>query len=66
MDFNGQKIRELRQKGGLTQEALAQKLGSNMRKQHIYAYEKGLCAPRALTVAKMAEVFKVESRVFFT
>lgn len=66
MDFNGQKIRELRMRDGITQGALAEMVGNNLKRQHIYAYEKGICAPRSVTLAKIAEVFEVDSRVFFT
>jgi transcriptional regulator with XRE-family HTH domain len=65
MVFNGSKIKTLREARGWTQSELAEKLGGNFKKQHVYAYEKGVCVPKPGTLADMARLFEVNMRVFF-
>ncbi|HEY6872271.1 MAG TPA: helix-turn-helix transcriptional regulator [Geobacteraceae bacterium] len=65
MEFNGQKIKTLREERGFTMSALAEKLGPTFKRQNIYAYEHGVCAPRASTLGKIAEVFGVDVHSFF-
>jgi len=63
--FNGKIVKRLREAKGLTQRELAEMLGENFQRQHIYAYEKGICAPRAANLTRLAEALGVDVRVFF-
>lgn len=65
MVFQGQVIKDLRTKRNLTQAKLATMLGPSFKKQHVYAYESGRCAPRVATLGRLAEIFAVEVSSFF-
>ena len=49
-------LKTLREARGLTQSALAEKLGVNQRT--ISAWEKGVCEPSYLTLALICEFFE--------
>lgn len=53
----GEKIRQLRKRKKLTQEQLAELIGSH--ENHIGRYEKDQSVPTAPAIVKLAEVFNV-------
>lgn len=57
--MRGDRIRELREKAGLSQEELAQKLA--IGESQVWRYEHDESEPRANVVAKLAEFFNVSS-----
>lgn len=59
----GKRIREYRQKYGMTQFQLAEKLGIDDK--HLSRIELGKNMPQAAIIAKLAEVFKVEPKSLF-
>jgi len=59
----GKKIREYRQKYGLTQFQLAEKLGIDDK--HLSRIELGKNMPQAAVIAKLAEVFNIEVHNLF-
>ena len=60
----GKQIKKLRNKAGLTQEALAEKIG--VTSQYIIYLEKGKRNPRIGLLYKMAESLDVKVGDFFT
>ncbi len=59
----GEKIKDLREKSGMTQTELANKLG--LSKSVISAYEKGIRNPSYNVVPLIAKVFNVSQLYFF-
>lgn len=59
----GTKIKELREKAGMTQTELADKLG--LSKSVISAYEKGIRNPSYKVLPLLAKVFNVPELYFF-
>ncbi|MDE6139123.1 MAG: helix-turn-helix domain-containing protein, partial [Candidatus Gastranaerophilales bacterium] len=59
----GKRIREYRQKHGLTQFQLAEKLGIDDK--HLSRIELGKNMPQATVIAKLAEVFNIEPKHLF-
>lgn len=59
----GDNIRSLRKAAGYTQEALAEHTG--LTTASIGAWERGLKYPRLPHLFRLAEVLKVDVRVFF-
>ena len=59
----GKRIREYRQKFGLTQFQLAEKLGIDDK--HLSRIELGKNMPQAGVISNLAEVFKVEPKDLF-
>ena len=56
-EFNGDRLKEIRQKQGLTQEVFAERCGCGDR--HIRSLEKGKCTnPSATLLCKMASVLE--------
>ena len=63
-DFEiGQKIRELRQQAGLTQEKLAEMLGITF--QQVQKYERGVTKVNLQKLQQLATALKVAPAVFF-
>lgn len=60
----GQRIADLRRLQSLTQEELAEKLGCSV--EFISLVERGINAPAVASLAKYAQVLKVEVRDLFT
>ena len=59
-EFNGDRLKEIRQKQGLTQEVFAERCGCGDR--HIRSLEKGKCTnPSAALLCKMASVLEVSA-----
>ena len=59
-EFNGDRLKEIRQKQGLTQEVFAERWGGGDR--HIRSLEKGKCTnPSATLLCKMASVLEVSA-----
>lgn len=61
--FLGKRIREYRQKYGMTQFQLAEKLGIDDK--HLSRIELGKNMPQASVIAKLSEVFGVEPKCLF-
>ena len=59
----GEKIKDLREKSGMTQTELANKIG--VSKSVISAYEKGIRNPSYKVVPLIAKVFNVSQLYFF-
>lgn len=59
----GKRVREYRQKYGMTQFELAEKLGIDDK--HLSRIELGKNMPQAPTISKLAEVFNVEPKTLF-
>lgn len=59
----GEKIKDLREKSGMTQTELANKVG--VSKSVISAYEKGIRNPSYKVVPLIAKVFNVSQLYFF-
>ena len=57
MSSFGEKLKELRRKMGLSQDALGEKIGIHGR--HVGKYEVGKALPNADTVIKIAKLFNV-------
>jgi transcriptional regulator with XRE-family HTH domain len=57
-----QRLRQLREKAGLTQEALAR--GADMSLGNVRNYEQGIREPRWQGVFKLAEALGVDCRAF--
>ena len=59
-EFNGDRLKEIRQKQGLTQEVFAERCGCGG--SHIRSLEKGKCTnPSATLLCKMASVLEVSA-----
>lgn len=54
----GERIRELRRKNGMSQEALAERL--NMSRQAVSKWEQNVCEPNLECLTAMSELFGVE------
>ena len=64
MEFTmGAKIKELREKEGMTQTELADKLG--VSKSVVSAYEKGIRNPSYKILTQIAKIFNVTELYFF-
>lgn len=59
----GKRVREYRQKLGLTQFQLAEKLGIDDK--HLSRIELGRNMPQPVIIAKLAEVFNIEPKCLF-
>ena len=59
----GKRVREYRQKYGMTQFELAEKLGIDDK--HLSRIELGKNMPQAAIIAKLSEVFNVEPKILF-
>ncbi len=59
----GKRVREYRQKYGMTQFELAEKLGIDDK--HLSRIELGKNMPQASTISKLAEVFNIEPKALF-
>lgn len=59
----GKRIREYRQKYGMTQFQLAEKLGIDDK--HLSRIELGKNMPQAVVISKLAEVFNIEPKSLF-
>ena len=59
----GAKIKELREKAGMTQTELANKLG--LSKSVVSAYEKGIRHPSYKVIPLIAKIFNVSELYFF-
>ncbi len=59
----GKRVREYRQKLGLTQFQLAEKLGIDDK--HLSRIELGRNMPQPAVIAKLAEVFNIEPKYLF-
>ncbi len=59
MPFRGIRLKQLRERKGLTQDELAEKIGAGTRQ--IPRYEAGDTVPSANAVSKMAEVLEVSA-----
>lgn len=59
----GKRIREYRQKYGMTQFQLAEKLGIDDK--HLSRLELGKNMPQAVVISKLAEVFNIEPKSLF-
>lgn len=57
MDHFAQRIKQLRQESGLSQEALGEVIG--VSKYSVYTYEKGKNYPEVKSFFALAEYFKV-------
>lgn len=61
--FSHHKVRELRKKRGLTQDQLARRAG--LTNNGLIQVECGRRAPKASTLAALADALKVKTDVFF-
>lgn len=59
----GKRVREYRQKYGMTQFQLAEKLGIDDK--HLSRIELGKNMPQATVISKLAEVFQIEPKTLF-
>lgn len=59
----GKRVREYRQKYGMTQFELAEKWGIDDK--HLSRIELGKNMPQAAIIAKLSEVFNVEPKILF-
>lgn len=59
----GEKIKQLREKRGLTQDELAKSL--KIRQQSVDAWEHSIANPRKANIDKLAHFFNVEAGFFF-
>jgi len=68
-DFNGQILKQLREKIGLSQEKLvvelANKADFQISKHTIYKWENGTTAPNVIDLVVVAKFFHVPIQVFF-
>lgn len=55
----GNRIRNLQEKNGMTQEQLAEKIGSNCATNTVYRYENGLVEIKASRIVRLCEIFGV-------
>ena len=59
MERFGEKLRALRQRGGLSQEQLAEML--NVHRSHVGKFEQGYKTPNAAMILKIARIFNVST-----
>ena len=59
----GEKIKQLREERGLTQDELAKSL--KIKQQSIAAWERSVANPRKVNIDKLARFFNVEAGFFF-
>ena len=62
----GRRIRELRRERGLTQQELAEGAGRRTSQKHIGAVERGMSAPRATLLVRIAHALEVTVGDLFT